>query len=73
MKESKQRYSTTHLFRDIGSYFIGFTSTFKIAGHLFFYNLSESPEEADKKAIKNDWGMVGKDIKSATKKYSEKV
>ncbi len=35
------------------------------------YNQSESGEEADYKAILNDWLMVGRDIKSATNRFAD--
>ena len=36
------------------------------------YNRSESPEEADWKAIYSDWAIVGQDLTRATRKFDGK-
>lgn len=69
MKDSRKAYRTTYIFNEVGSFFTGFFSTFKISGHNFHYEKSSTAHEADKRAIENDWGIVGEDIKHATTKY----
>lgn len=43
----------------------GVASLFNIAGNFFEFNYSESESEADNKAIKRDWEIVGKDLYEA--------
>lgn len=50
------------------SFFTGFSSVFSIAGETTDFNRSKSGEEADYKAIKSDWEMIGQDFKKAIKK-----
>ena len=47
----------------------GIASLMDIAGALNTYNRSETDEEADVKALANDWYTVGDDINNAIKKY----
>lgn len=37
-----------------------------IAGNYFEFNSSNSEIEADRKAMLSDWGVVGKDMESAS-------
>jgi len=41
---------------------VGMGSVLNIAGNYFEYNYSESGIEADNKAIKRDWEMVGQEL-----------
>lgn len=49
-------------------FFTGFASVFSIAGDTVDFNTSNSGEEADLKAIQNDWEMIGNDIREALRK-----
>ena len=42
----------------------GAGTVFNIAGNYYDYNYSETPAEADRRALQNDWGMVGKDFRT---------
>lgn len=55
------KYRTNHLFADNG-FLIGAGAAINIGGSYFSYNISETPEEADAKAVESDWGTVGCDI-----------
>lgn len=44
------------------SFIVGAGSIFNIAGNYFDYNYSHSTDEADAKAIRSDWGMIGQDM-----------
>lgn len=48
------------------SFFIGLGSIMGIAGNYFEFNSSNSEIEADRKAMLSDWGVVGKDMESAS-------
>lgn len=50
----------------------GMASVLDIAGSLSIYNSSETGEEADAKAIANDWAMIGKDIATEIDKIAVK-
>ncbi len=43
----------------------GFGSIFNIAGNYFEFKYSETAAEADKKAIADDWKVIGSDIRDA--------
>ena len=43
-----------------------------IGGTYTSYNRSETPEEADSKAIFSDWAIVGQDLTRAARKYDGK-
>lgn len=58
-------FSTTNFFRGIGS-------AFNITGDFYTFNTSNSPEEADAKALRSDWKNVGNDIKKAKKEFEKK-
>jgi hypothetical protein len=51
----------------------GFGSIFNVAGNYFDFNYSESGEEADKKAIENDWRVIGNDIRGAISKMEKEL
>lgn len=63
------KYSTTFLLPKT-SFVDWVKSIFNTNGDFFQFNTSESWEEADKKAIENDFWMVGKDIKYAITNFS---
>ncbi|HEX4083442.1 MAG TPA: hypothetical protein VHY22_00920 [Chthoniobacteraceae bacterium] len=47
-----------------GSFLIGVGSIFNIGGSYFSYNVSASPEIADARAIRQDFAMIGQDIRN---------
>lgn len=55
------RYITSYIYSDSG-FLVGMGSILNISGNYFDYNYCSSPEEADRKALKSDWKMVGQDI-----------
>ena len=66
-----KRYKTS-LFFIRPTFFHGVGSIFNIAGNYFEFDYSSIGEETDKRAIENDWGVVGNDIRSVTNKSSKK-
>jgi len=46
-------------------FWTGFSSILSISGDENKFNTSKSGEEADMKAIKSDWEMIGQDIRNA--------
>jgi hypothetical protein len=52
------------------SFIDGIGSIFDIAGNYYKFNDQKSGEEADRKAIESDWGVVGNDIRQATKRIN---
>jgi hypothetical protein len=63
MKEHKI-YPTGFLYTT-PSFILGAGSVLNIFGDYFEYNSSESGFEADEKAIKNDFKLIGEDINKA--------
>ncbi len=53
------------------SFIEGAARIFAFGSNLQVYNYSKSTEEADAKAIHNDWSMIGKDIKSSIEQYGK--
>jgi len=49
------------------SFIEGVARIFDFSGSLNVYNESETPAEADKRALANDWRAVGDDIRAAMK------
>lgn len=47
------------------SFLIGIGSLLSLSGPYFEYNNSSTPDQADQRAIGNDWAMVGQDIRHA--------
>ncbi|MSS73359.1 MAG: hypothetical protein EXS64_17995 [Candidatus Latescibacteria bacterium] len=64
-----ETYRTDFLFAS-PSFLQGMASIFDFGGFLLVFNQSRTPEEANEKAMRADWAMVGKDIQDALKKYS---
>jgi hypothetical protein len=52
------------------SFASGVARTLDLWGQFDEYNTSESPEEADSKAIASDWILVGQDIAEAMASYA---
>lgn len=65
-------YKTDYLFPNM-SFISGMGSIIDLSGNYFEYNLSESSEEADRKAIHSDWQVIGQDIYSVFKKINEEL
>lgn len=64
---NKETYYSDFLFPK-SSVITGMGTIINIWGNFYTFNSSQTPEEADKKALECDWGMVGKDIKDAAEK-----
>ena len=62
------RHLTTYLFAQ-PSFIEGAGRVLDIGGVYDLYNESEDAKEADTTALKCDWFMVGKDMKSAIQEY----
>lgn len=54
------------------SYLSGAANIFNLGGNFYDYNISASEEEADCKAIQNDFNMVGKDLENASMEVMNK-
>ncbi len=67
-----RKYKTNILFPR-SSALIGAGSVFNIAGNYFMFNFLKSDEEADRKAIESDWGIVGNDIRKSINKVKSKL
>ena len=50
------------------SFFSGAARTLDLFAIFDDYNSSSSPEEADIRALKSDWGVVGQDLTQTVKK-----
>ena len=61
---------TSYLYA-VPSFLGGMAQTLDIGGTLRVYNSSETPAEADAKAMRNDWKAVGKDLMSSMQKYEQ--
>lgn len=49
------------------SYITGAGTVFNLAGSYYVYNTSNTPEEADAKALASDWQVIGNDLRNALK------
>lgn len=61
------KYSSDFLFAR-PSFLSGAARTMDAFATFDRYNVSDSPLEADMRAITNDWGMVGQDLKTTIEK-----
>jgi hypothetical protein len=61
---------TTYLYAT-PSFLEGVARLFDFTGSLNAYNCSDSPNQADFKAISSDWMVVGGDLRKAIKNYQE--
>ncbi len=68
----KTRHRTNFLFPRTSA-IVGMGSLLNIAGNYFEFNFSESGEDADSKALENDWNMIGLDIEYAISKTNNKI
>jgi len=67
-----KKYRTNILFPR-SSAIIGIGTIINIYGNYFHFNYSKSGEEADKKAIENDWGVIGNDIRKSIAKAKKEL
>lgn len=58
------RYSSDFLFAQ-PSLLSGAARVLDLFGRFDGYNVSTTPEDADDKALRSDWGVVGQDLKQA--------
>jgi len=58
------QFSTDFLFTT-PTYLTGASNVFNLGGNFYAYNISTSESEADCKAIRNDFNMIGKDLDNA--------
>jgi len=68
---NKKEYSTYYLFKQQGSFLTGMGTLLNIQGNFFDYNYLKTGENADAKAIANDWGVIGQDIGKIVKNISK--
>lgn len=59
-------YSSDFLFAESG-FLTGIGSVLNISGNYYDFATSGSEGEADAKALENDWGVIGQDIKTVIK------
>jgi hypothetical protein len=60
---TKMKHYKTNILYPRVSFVDGIGSVFNIAGNFYKFNYSKSNEEADRKALENDWGVIGNDLK----------
>lgn len=60
-----ERYYTDFLTSD-GTFLLGAATVFSLAGNTFLYNRSASTALADARAIRQDFAMVGQDIRDVS-------
>lgn len=53
------------------SFLGGMAKTLDLGGTLVIYNESKTPDEADTKAMWNDWKAVGKDLTYSIREYGQ--
>jgi hypothetical protein len=53
------------------SFVTGMATAVNLAGNFYGYNYSGDGIEADKRALRSDWGMVGKDLADSMAKADE--
>lgn len=53
------------------TFLTGVASAVNLRGNFYGYNYSRNGEEADAKALRSDWGMVGSDIADSMAKADE--
>jgi len=63
-----ERVKTTYLLPK-KSFLIGMGSIFNLRGKYYDYSTSESGIKADRKALENDWKMIGQDMRDAQKQF----
>ena len=61
-----RRYRTDYLFPRTG-FWAGAGSALNLEGNYFTFDTAPSGEEADRKALACDWGMIGQDLAESIK------
>jgi hypothetical protein len=56
---------STDFLTPTSSYLVGAGSAFSLAGNYFEFNGSRTPAEADARALRSDWQVIGQDIATA--------
>lgn len=56
---------STDFLTPTSSYLVGAGSAFSLAGNYYEFNGSRTPAEADARALRSDWQLVGQDIATA--------
>jgi hypothetical protein len=57
---------------DRPSFLDGFARVLDLSGSMNIYNISQTPEVADTKAIWSDWEAIGKDLGAAIESEKQK-
>lgn len=66
----KNTYASSRLFAE-PSFFEGMSRVLDLGATLQDYNISETEQEADIRALKSDWRAVGEDLKFSIKNYEQ--
>lgn len=53
------------------NFLVGMGSVLNIRGFYFEYETSSSGREADTRALRSDWEMIGKDLSAAKKNFTK--
>lgn len=69
----KGREPKTTLLLPRKNFLVGMGSVLNIRGQYFDYSTSKSGREADTRALKSDWEMIGKDICDAKNRFSKSI
>lgn len=67
------KYDETAFLFASPSFWGGMATAIDIGGTLVCYNYSETPEEADKRALACDWAIVGHDLREAMHQFEQKT
>lgn len=70
-RNKKMKLKKSSIVLPSNTFWTGLGSIFNISGSYFDYNTSKTEREADYKALRRDWEMVGNDIKKAERKIKE--
>ncbi len=74
IKKHMNKYETlyTDFLFTTPNYLTGAANIFNLAGNFYDFNSSESDDEADKMALKNDFKIVGRDLANTIGKVKKK-
>lgn len=62
---------STYRLGEIPGFLSGFSRVLDVSATSLIFKTSDTPEEADEKAILSDWEVVGDDIRTAVKRYEQ--
>ena len=68
-----ERLNETYKLFSEPSFFEGLGRLFDWGSTLNNYNISESEEESDYKALASDWANIGEDMRMAVSKYEQQL